>query len=122
MGNPLDNNDELTPETLQKKLQEYSDALKQEYELATDSTDEPKNVEEMTLHYFRKNVPHAVAQIVHLSQNSTSDAVRLNASKYIHQAAFKEEAESGDPIKDLLKQLQGNDKKSPAEPASKDNN
>lgn len=107
----IGNDEPLTPELLQAKLAEYQKALQQEYEDEVEGASSSNDVKTITQDYFRTNVPAAAAMIVRLAMNSTSDAVRGNMSKYIIQAAFDEEKDSGDPIRNLLKELANNDPK-----------
>lgn len=98
-----DGEEELTQESLQQKLQAYHAALKSEFEVTSEK--DKKAQEDVSRDYLRKHVPVALAQVVHLAQFSTSDSVRLNASKFIIGESFKDEAEKGDPIADLIEQL-----------------
>lgn len=116
----IGNDESLTPELLQNKLAEYQKALQQEYEDEVDGARSSDDVKTITQDYFRTNVPLAAAMIVRLAMNSTSDAVRGNMSKYIIQAAFDEEKDSGDPIKALLKELASNDPKPQPQTAEKE--
>lgn len=104
---PSDNSDELDPltrESLQAELKRYQDAYKQEFDIA--QAEKPENVIDNTLEFFQKNVSVAAAQIVWQAQNSTSDATRLAASKYIIERVFKGAVDStNDPIREILKGL-----------------
>jgi hypothetical protein len=93
----------------------YADALHQEFarEQANDPDntishlDDPvSNVEKYTRKFFRQNLPDAAAQIVWLSANSTSDSIRLRASTFIVKEALEDARAEGDPIRDLLHELQ----------------
>jgi hypothetical protein len=97
----------LTPDSLQAELNKYAEAFKQEYEL--NSAADPSQVHEYTKDFFRKNVHSAAAQIVWLANSAESESVRMNASKYIVEAALAEGDAAGDPIKDLLNRLTKND-------------
>jgi hypothetical protein len=99
--------DELTPESLQSQLNQYAEAIRQEYQLSTEV--DPENVSEYTTDFFRKNVHAAAAQIVWLSTNAYSESVRGNMSKYIIEKATADSDAAGDPIKDLLAKLTKND-------------
>lgn len=90
------------------ELQKYAKALQQEFEKK--SAVEPDNVEVYLKEFWKANVHSAAAQIVWVSNHSTSDTARLAASKFIVQEAFAEEQAGQDPVRDLLKQLAGNDK------------
>lgn len=100
---------ELTPEQLQSELDRYAEALRQEFETKTE--EEPENVEAYTRDFFKKNIHTAAAQIVWLSMHAESESVKASMSKYIIEAALKNEEEGKDPVRDLLKQLQANDAK-----------
>lgn len=105
---------ELTQESLQAKLREYHAALRSEFEAATSKEQE----DQATLEYFKKHIPVAAAQVVHLAQNSSSDSTRLSASKYIIDYVEKQEASTGgDPLANLLSDLKKNKKKSETETA-----
>lgn len=100
----------LSDATLQAELHAYRESLEQEY--ARDIDDRaPENCEKYTREFFKKALPTAAAQIVWLAGNSTSDSVRLKASTIVVNMALEDAKADGDPIKDLLTQLQGNDKK-----------
>jgi hypothetical protein len=98
----LDPNEEHTPESLEAKLHEYANAVRSEFELAQSSTTAEDNAEQFALDFAKKNMGHALAQIAWLSQNSMSDSVRFNASKYITELAREDARKDGDPIKELL--------------------
>jgi hypothetical protein len=99
--------DALTHESLQAELASYRKALAEEFEASEKAAQgiTRTQAEKIATDFFRKNLPMAAAQVVHLAQYSTSDATRLAASKYICDRATKELAESGDPVKDLIAQL-----------------
>lgn len=105
----LDPTQPLPEDTAQRMLNNYSEALRSEFEMSI--AVEPDNVPEYTHKFFREHVSIAAAQIVHLAVNAESDTVKFSASKFIVNAGMAEAMLEGDPIKDLLKQLQGNDKK-----------
>jgi hypothetical protein len=100
---------ELTQETLQQRLNEYSAALKAEFE--TQTKENPENVEEYCKDFFRRNVHSLAAQVIWLANNAESESVQLSAAKFGIGMALDEAKGEGDPIKDLLKSLQANDKK-----------
>jgi len=102
---------ELTEADLQAQLAAYQAAIRAEYEVQSSEAQTPREMEEITGDFFRRNASSAAAQIVWLSQNSSSDSVRLAAAKYVIDRGFKEQAESGDPIKEIIAGLQANDKK-----------
>lgn len=104
-------NEVLTPELLQSKLADYQKCLEQEYTDSIHDSTSSDDVKSITQDYFRRNVPAAAARIVWLALNSSSDSVQASCSKMIIQAAFNEEKDSGDPIKNLLKELANNDGK-----------
>lgn len=95
---------ELTEESLQNELAKYRQAIQEEFE--TSQSEIPENIEEHTKKFFRKNLAHFLAQIVDLSQNASSETVRLSASKFGIQEALKDGRVEGDPVKDLIKKLQ----------------
>lgn len=101
----LDPNEEHTPESLEKTLHEYATAVRQEFELAQSTTTAEDNAEQFAVDFGKKNMANALAQIAWLSNNSTSDSVRLNASKYITDLAREDARKDGDPIKEMLKEL-----------------
>jgi hypothetical protein len=96
---------------LQGELAKYKKAFQEEYEstggnaLDGDRLDVTANVEKYTRRFFRQNLAQAVAQVVWLSANSSSDAVRLNASKIIIKEALEDARKDGDPIKELMEAL-----------------
>lgn len=102
-------NGQLSQETLQQRLNEYSDALRKEFEAQTKES--PENVEEYTRDFFRRNVHSMAAQIVWLANNAESESVQLSACKFGVQLAIDEARGEGDPIKELLKSLAKNDSK-----------
>jgi hypothetical protein len=99
----LNNDPELTEEKLQKKLNDYAAAIRQEFEESTKAS--PENVEEYTSDFFKKNIHAAAAQIVWLSVNADTDSIRLRASKMVVDLALAQTRADADPVKDLLKQL-----------------
>lgn len=101
--NDMMNDPELTQETLQKKLNDYSAAIRQEFEESTKA--DPNNYEEYTRDFFKKNIHSMAAQVVWLANNSDSDSVRLSACKYGIDMALAQSKEDGDPIKALLSEL-----------------
>lgn len=105
----LNNDPELTQESLQEKLNSYAAAFRQEFE--EKSKVAPENVEAYTKDFFKANIHSAAAQIVWLSNNADSESVRLQASKLVVQEALTDARADGDPIKDLLESL-GKNKKS----------
>lgn len=107
----IEDSELLTQDLLQSKLAEYQRAYQQEYESGITETTSDDDVKSITQDFFRRNVPIAAAQIVWLASNSSSDSVRGSMSKYVIQMAFDEEKDSGDPIKNLLRELSGNDNK-----------
>lgn len=98
-------------QTLQEELAKYKKAIQEEFEstggntLTGGSLDPTENVEKYTRNFFRQNLAGAAAQIVWLSQNSTSDAVKLNASKLIIKEALEDARKEGDPMKELFEML-----------------
>ena len=101
-----------TDDELRKELQAYAAALREEF-ANPDSpsptaglTSPTDNVEKYTRQFFRQNLPDAAAQVVWLSSNSDSDSVRLRACQIIINHALEDAKSEGDPIKDILKDLQ----------------
>ena len=99
----LMNDPNLTEETLQAKLEQYRLAIKQEYEVAV--AEKPEEAAELTTEFFKANSQHAAAQIQWLSIHADSETVRLAASKYIIEKAFKDSHADGDPIKEMIQSL-----------------
>lgn len=102
------NNDELTPESLQRQLNEYQAALESEFAESQKEKSDNHGAEAITntLEYFEKHVPLACAQIIWLSQHSTSDSTRLSANKYVIDRVFKGFVESStDPVTAILNKL-----------------
>ena len=112
----LDPEQEHTPESLEATLHEYAAAVRSEFELAEKaaSGNPEENAEGFAIDFAKKNMANALAQVAWLSNNSTSDAVRLNASKYLIDVAREDAKKDGDPLKELLSKI----KKKPEEAAS----
>jgi len=89
--------EDLTPEKLQAKLNDYHAAFEQEFTVAVEKS--PDNVIEYTTDFFKKNVAMAAAQIVWLAGNAESETV-----------AGKDAKGDGDPFKKLFAELQANGK------------
>lgn len=100
--------DEDTPESLEMKLREYSLAIRSEFEDAQQRLSEDEDAETFSIDFAKEQLPNNLAMIAWLSQNATSDSVRLNASKYLVDLARQSAVEDGDPMKKLFKTLQGN--------------
>lgn len=103
----LNPDDDHTPESLEKTLHEYAQAIRSEFETTCSDTDPKENAEQFSEDFAKENLPNNLAQLQWLASNSTSDAVRMNASKYLVELARKTAVEDGDPIKGLLKKLSG---------------
>ena len=101
----LDPNEEHTPESLEATLHQYATAVRQEFELAQSTTTAEDNAEQFAVDFAKKNMANSLAQIAWLSNNSMSDSVRLNASKYLVDVAREDAKKDGDPIKEMLKEL-----------------
>ena len=97
----LSNND------MEKILQDYSRAVREEFEMATAKN--PDNAEEAARDFARKHQGESLAQIHWLSINADSESVKLNASKYLVQLAISESNADGDPIKQIMHQLMKTD-------------
>lgn len=110
-GAPPSNLDEETLEMYEKQMAEYRKSIEEEYERAeakARSVDESVN---NAVEYFRKNTQAACAQVVFLMEHSSSDGVRLNASKYVIDRSFRGNTDApGDPIANILKDLVVNQK------------
>lgn len=100
---------------LQKELQDYARAIRQEFaetnQLSGLGDGPESNVEKYTRSFFKNNLADAVAQIVWLACNATSDSVRLRASQIIVKEALEDCRTDGDPIKELFAMLKVNDDK-----------
>lgn len=107
--NSLDPRGEDDPEAV---LANYALALRQEYEISV--AEEPDNVQEHTKDFFQKRAHYAAAQIDWLANHAESETVKLNANKYILTMAFADEEDEKNPLAELLKSFQKNDKTSPA--------
>lgn len=107
-----DDNDGLSfgpdDRTLAEELAAYREALRQEYATTPGSSDPATNAVKYTRDFFRNNLAAAAAQIVWLSSNSSSDAVRLNACKIIVKEALEDSVAQGDPLKDFFGSLIAN--------------
>lgn len=105
----LDPGEPVSEETLQLMLHNYSDALRQEFEIEVNN--DPDNTPAFTHKFFREHMHIAAAQIVHLCTAGETDNIKLNASKFVVIMGNKQADEEGDPIKNLLAELTRNDKK-----------
>ena len=94
---------ELTNNDMQTILQDYAKAVREEFEMATKAS--PDNAEEAARDFARKHQGESLAQIHWLSLYADSEAVKLNASKYLVQLAISESNADGDPIKQIMKEL-----------------
>jgi len=112
----LDPEAEHTPESLEATLHEYAKAVRSEFEIAQANAEKSpqENAEGFAVDFAKNNLGNSLAQIAWLSQNSTSDAVRLNASKYLTDLAREDAKKDGDPIKQLLQELKEKPKESAA--------
>jgi hypothetical protein len=104
---------ELDPESddadsLEAKLRDYSEAIRSEWETAQTALKDDEDAETFSIDFAKQQLPNNLAMISWLSQNSTSDSVRLNASKFLVELARKSAVEEGDPMKKLFQTLQGN--------------
>lgn len=111
----LNNNPDLTEETLQETLNAYRLAMEQEFRAAAKAAETSESVQELTRNFFKDNCAHAAAQIAWLAMNAEGESIRLNASKYIIDKGLKDSADDGDPIKALLNELTNKPKPTPAE-------
>jgi hypothetical protein len=101
----LNPEDEHTPESLEKTLHEYASAVRKEFELATSAASAEDDAESFSIDFAKQNLGNNLAQLQWLAQNSTSDAVRANACKYLVELAREDARQDGDPIKGLLDKL-----------------
>jgi hypothetical protein len=101
---------------LDERLKQYHDAIAQEFELAQDaSLDDLKDIRKNAAESFLAAVPKAVKRILYLMEHAEKDTTQLNAAKYVVSSALAKEGigEAGDPLAQLLKELQANDAKQP---------
>jgi hypothetical protein len=94
----------LDDENLQEELKNYQKAIKAEYELSKNGV--PENVEELTRDFFKTQAAAAAAQVVWLANNAHSESTRLSAAKAVIEYAINDAKDDGDPIKNLIKELQ----------------
>lgn len=106
--------DELTQQSLESKLRSYHDAMRSEFEIAEKAKDEA-GAQKAVNEFLREHVPVALANIVYLMQHSTSDSVRLSASKTVINEVLKGELGAGDPVEELINSLKAGKSKTPAE-------
>jgi hypothetical protein len=103
--------DNMTPEECQRKLEEYSKAVREEFALQQEAREKEKagldtlTVHEFTQDFFKKNIAHAAAQIYHLAMHAESETVRLKAATTIIEKALQDAVAQGDPIKNLLQEI-----------------
>jgi hypothetical protein len=97
--------EEDTPASLEQKLREYSAAIREEFETAQTSLKEDEDAETFSIDFAKEQLPNNLAMVAWLAQNSTSDSVRLNASKYLVDLARKSAVEDGDPMQKLFKTI-----------------
>lgn len=88
-----------------KALNDYSQALAQEFEEQLSDKAAEKNAPEFTKAFFREHLGFAAAGIVQLASNSTSDAVRAACCRDIIKYAIGDAVATGDPWADLLKDI-----------------
>jgi uridylate kinase len=105
--------DEEKEQLSQKALNDYSAALRSEFEVQQQT--DPENTPEYTRKFFREHIGIAAAQVVSLATNSDKDSVRLAASKLIINWANEDAIEDGDPMKKLLQELTAPKKAQPTE-------
>jgi hypothetical protein len=99
-------NDPALQEKYKQEMQDYQKALQQEYEIAAKKDDSLEDIAKTTAEFLAKHNPTAAAMVVYLMNNSTSDGVRLNASKYIIETVRNAHKDlPGDPVADILKSL-----------------
>lgn len=99
---------EVDDKAVQAEMQRYAKAVEEEFARSEAANREP-NIVDTTRSFFKKHVDIAAAQVLYLAVHSTSDSVKLNASKLIITEALADARAAGDPIKDLLAELQMND-------------
>jgi len=103
----LNNDPNLDIEKLQAVLEGYQREYREEMERQANRAKEAAEIEGSIREFFQKISVQAAAQVAHLSQYASSDAVRLAASKFIVIEAFKAIESSSDPLKEILQSLQG---------------
>lgn len=101
--NPEEQPEALTEETLQKRLREYQEAYRQEFEVSLKA--KPDQAAELTQEFFKENMPLAGASIVWLAEHAESEGIRLAASKFIIERGTKDSEAQGDPLQRVLDQL-----------------
>lgn len=97
----------LTQTDMEKVLQSYAAAVREEFKIATETDSE--NVVEAARDFGRKHSGEALAQIHLLMHSADSESVRFSASKYIMSLALDESRKDGDPIKAILNDLMKTD-------------
>jgi hypothetical protein len=103
---PRNPHDELTPDEMEAQLQAYHAALAGEFAADAAAATSISELEATVREFWKKNVPSAIAQIAHLSNNALSESVRFTAAKFIyHEALAAERAGAEDPTAKLLKEL-----------------
>jgi hypothetical protein len=104
--------DELTAQEAEELLNNYHRAFREEFDAAIEES--PDNVEELTRDFFKENAAMFAAQIAWLACKASSESVKLQASKIGLQFALEDSRADGDPVKELIRSLQGNKSKSAA--------
>lgn len=94
---------ELTEESLQKQLNDYREAYRQEFEESVKN--DPDEVTKHTQEFFKNEVPAAAAQMVWLAYNAESQNIQKDCLKFIIAQGLKDAKRDGDPIRDLLSEL-----------------
>lgn len=109
--NNSSSDDPLNEESLQIILANYKKALEQEFDLekAPELVDSEILTERIKKQMIGK-LPIAVKTLVHLAEHADSENVRLQASKYIVEAAIGKNGMSPieDPMTAMLKKLAEN--------------
>ena len=98
------NDSDFDQKKLTEMLNSYAKAFREEFE--EKSKIEPENIEGYTRDFFRQNIHGAAAQVVWLCNNASSESVRLRAAETIIKEALADSRAEGDPIKEILKNLQ----------------
>ena len=103
----LSPDEEHTPDSLEQKLHEYAAAVRSEFAAAEAAAngDPKENADQFAADFAKDNLGNSLAQIAWLSQNSTSDSVRLNACKFLTELAREDARKDGDPFKELMRRL-----------------
>jgi hypothetical protein len=94
---------------LDDRLKQYHEAIKSEFELASKAAQSGNldEIREAAATQFLNAVPRAVERILYLMDHAEKDATQLVAAKFVVQSALEKNGvgEAGDPLTQLLKEL-----------------